>query len=378
MKIGIDARLLNYRRGIGTFVYHLITELSISSKLNQYLLYVDDRSSISSIPADDRFTYRILRPVLYPIWEQFSLPRAALHDQIDVLHCPANTAPLNLSSKVKLVLTIHDVMYMMPTSMLPLSPSFYQRLGRLYRRVVTPRVVQHAAIITTVSEQSRRDIFSYLGPQSVRIDVTREAASPKFCPLTDSKLLDKVRKQYQLQDKIILALGGIDPRKNTLRIIEAFAAFLHAGMSGYKLVIVGLPKTAHSNFRLAASNLGIDSNVIITNFVPEEDLVALYNLAETFLYPSLYEGFGLPVLEAMACGTPVITSAVGSIPEVAGNAALMINPTSVESIAQGIKDVVTNAEMKILLREKGLAQAKRFSWQQMTQQMLSIYERVIV
>jgi len=376
MRIGIDARLIAYRRGMGNFVYNLLTELAKLPGDEQYVLYVDKKQTEEFAPHYPRFTVRKLAPEAYPLWEQISLPLAVARDNLDILHCPVNTAPLWIPRNCKLVLTIHDVMYLLPAEQLPPSPSFYQRLGRIYRLFLVPRIAQRAEVVVTVSYCSRQDIIKYITLPENRIYVVQGASGRVYRPVENTVALESVRKKYTLDHPFILALAGVDPRKNTSRLIEAFAKILIETNRPYQLAMIGLPSSARHRFFQEARNLGIDNQIVFSGFVPEDDLVALYNLAEVFVYPSLYEGFGLPILEAMACGTPVVTSPRGSIPEVAGDAVIFVDPLSAKAISHGIKKVLTDHELARRLREKGFERVKSFSWRNAAIKMLQIYRKV--
>jgi len=377
MRIGIDARLLSYRRGMGTFVYHLLSNLAVLDRKNQYLLYVSTEPKDLDLSLPENFIIRSLIWPSYPLWEQISLPLEAMHDDVDVLHCTANTGPLFLSQQIKLVLTIHDVMYLLPYEVLPPSPSVYQRLGRIYRRWIVPHVAKRANAIITVSRHSRQDILRILQVPPERVFVIYEAPSHVFCPLPSKEMIKKVKQRYRIQNRFILALGGLDPRKNTNRTLQAFKDFSEQSKNDYQLVIVGLPRSGQRLFSRTAMEIGITEKVIFTGFVPEEDLVALYNGADVFLYPSLYEGFGLPVLEAMACGTPVIASTAGSIPEIAGESALLIEPKDVEALALAIEQVVTDQTLRHALIARGFEHVKKFSWEKAVRELLAVYEKVM-
>ena len=375
MRIGIDARLLSYRRGMGNFLYNLVIELINLDERNQYLLYTN-KSLGDELALSDNFQIHMLPMPIYPSWEQVALPLAAKRDGLDVLHCPANTGPLWLPQGVSLVLTIHDVMYMLPTSVLPASPSLYQRLGRLYRWLVVPPVARQATAIVTDSHYSRKDIVKYLDLAEDSVRVVWGAPNRACRVITDTSILDKVRAKYALDRPFILALAGVDPRKNTRRVIEAFATFLEDTSAAYQLALVGLPSSAQSFFFRYAQESGVANQIVFTGFIPEEDLVALYNLADVFVYPSLYEGFGLPVLEAMACGTPVVTSPTGSLPEIAGEAALFVDSNNAEAISRGIIRVLGDKELAQHLRTLGFEQTSHFSWHQTAVEMLRIYDQV--
>lgn len=371
--IGVDARLLTYRRGMGNFVYNMLMELAKLPGDERYILYVDDMQAAEYAPRDLRFVVKKLDPTFYPLWEQVSLPLAVARDRLDLLHCPANTAPLFLPRNVKLTLTVHDVMYALPKSVLPPSPSLYQRLGRMYYRLFAQRAVKRALWVMTVSECSRRDLERLFHLSSDRIRVVYEAGNPT-CRRVENRLpVDDVKQRNAIKGRFILALGGLDPRKNTLGVIQSFFGLRRMSALPIQMVIVGLPQAARKRFSKVVLEMGLQEEVILLGFVTDPDLVTLYNGADAFVYPTLYEGFGMPVLEAMACGTPVITSSVGSIPEVAADAALFVDPHQHEEIAGAILRVISDAALRERMIEDGLAQARRFSWANTARQVLDIY-----
>jgi len=377
VKIGIDARTIINRRGIGNVVFHLLQGLSKIPSDCAYIIYVDDPSANELIPDDPRFSIKILRPKIYPIWEQVSLSLSVIQDQLDILHCPGNSAPIFLPSRVKLVLSIMDVMFMFPASQLPKSPSWYQRVGRDYLKYVVPVVAKRAAAITTISSSSRDDILQYIAVPADRISVVWLAANEACGIILDASLLSAVRSKFDLNSAFVLALGALDPRKNTVMILKSFAKFKQQFTSEIKLIIVGLSENGKEGFRRLADELGIGNDVVFAGFVSEDDLVALYNAAELLLYPSLYEGFGLPVLEAMICGTPVITSPCGSIPEIADDAAIMVDPHDDEAIAVAMKTILTDPDMYGEFVTKGRDRAVLFSWQRAAEQTFAVYQAVM-
>jgi glycosyltransferase involved in cell wall biosynthesis len=377
VKIGIDARTLSNRRGIGNVVFNLLHGLAKISCDCSYIIYVNDVKASKLIPDDPRFITKILKPKIYPIWEQISLPLSVIRDRLDILHCPGNSAPVSFFVRTKLVLTIHDVIFMFPVSDHPKSPSWYQRFGRTYLKYIVPVVAKRAAAIITVSAASRDDILQYISVPTDRISVVWSAANGACKEIIDNKILSKVRKQYDLSHSFILVFGALDPRKNTAAILKAYAKYRSQEVYQTQLMIVGLTENGKENFRNLAVELGITANVVFAGFVDEDDLVALYSAAELLLYPSLYEGFGLPVLEAMICGTPVITSRRGSIPEIAGDAAVFVDPLDVDGMADAIRTVLTDKVVYTNLVSQGIARAKLFSWQRAAEQTFKIYQMVI-
>lgn len=376
LRIGIDARLVTYRRGMGNVVFHLLHALSELGSDHHYMLYVDDPEAKRFLPDSPQFTMRVLRPSLYPLWEQLLLPLAAAGDRIEILHCPANTGPLGLSASISMVLTVHDVMYLLPTSQIPASSSLYQRLGRAYRRAVVPTAARRATAVMTDSEHSRRDLVSLVGPPPGLLTVVPLAPGSAYWSTADPVTLAAVLSEYGLDRPFVLALGAVDPRKNTTRVIEAFAEVRRRVTEPILLAVVGLPPAGRARYEQIAADLGVADAVRWAGFVPEEHLAALYGAAELLAYPSLYEGFGLPVVEAMACGTPVVTSPVGSIPEVAGDAALMVDPKDTGALAATIQRLLVSPQLRQDLVARGRERLRLFSWDRAARMTLAVYERV--
>lgn len=377
MRIGIDARLASYRRGMGNFVYNLLQEIARRKDPYQFIAYVNSAKAADAIPQADNIKVCVLKPAFYPLWEQILLPRRAKQDNLDVLHCTANTAPVVSLSPMRTVITIHDVMYMLPASELALSSSPYQRLGRQYRRWIVPRAARNASLIISDSQYSCDDIRTRLHIPADKIRVVYGSQSPAFYFKSDRHFVEGVKKRYGIKGPLILAIGAIDPRKNTVRVVEAFANHLKSGNDSSHLVIVGM--TPHKSPELVKliNDLSLDQNVTLAGFVPEDSLVSLYNAASVFLYPSLYEGFGLPVLEAMACGVPVITASATSIPEIAGGAAKLVDPTDVTAIAQALTDTIIDENLRAELVEKGLRRSKEFSWIRAADETVKAYIQAV-
>jgi glycosyltransferase involved in cell wall biosynthesis len=275
-------------------------------------------------------------------------------------------APPWLSSSA-LVISVHDLAYRR-------YPQYYSLRVRLLLSLLVPLSARRAERVVTLSENSKQDIVRECGVSAEKVIVIPAGAPPEFRVVEDSARLEAVKARYDLHKSFVLAVGNLEPRKNLVRLVRAYAALRQSGAISHQLVIVGQAHWQGSVVSREAKELGLAGEVVFTGYVPTDDLVSLYNAATTFVYPSLYEGFGLPILEAMSCGTPVITSNVASMPEVAGEAALLINPRSVEDLAQALGRVLADETLRYELEEKGLHQASQFSWEQTARLTLQAYE----
>ncbi|WP_298199960.1 glycosyltransferase family 1 protein [Desulfosporosinus sp.] len=376
--IGIDARFaVHNRRGIGNYTLKLIQNLAEIDSNNEYILYIDRDDLEYVLPNQRNFKIKKLCPSNYLIWEQFVLPMQAKKDNLDILHCTGNTAPLYLYGKITLILTIQDVMYLKPYFILPRSTSLYQRLGRIYRKMIVPKAIKHVSRVITISNFSKKDIMEHIPSiKEDSISVIYLAANNSFKVVNKDEAITKLKEKFGINGSYILAFGGIDPRKNTELIINMFIESKRKEQINEKLVIVGIPNWKQAKFYNIVQESEYRDDIIFTNFVSEEDLVLLYNSASVFLYPSLYEGFGIPPLEAMACGVPVITSNTTSIPEIVGDAALLINPQNGEELKEALLTILNDKNLRYVLISRGFEQVKKFSWQKMAEKTLEVYNSV--
>lgn len=374
MRIGIDAHFASYElRGMGKYVVQLVSGLIQVDEFNEYVIYGQPRMFPQPNGRSD-VKFRNPGGLPYPVWEQFVLPRWVRQDGVELLHCPANTAPVAIPKDVRLVVTVHDVMYLLPTSVLAGSKVLRQRLGNFYRRTVVPRAAHRADGVIAVSEFSKKEIADYLRMRLDRIHAIHEGVDPGFASLargfaSSAGTIDGQR----IDSPFILVLGSGDPRKNTLAMIRAYASVWRELPNQEKLVIAGLRDWRTSSAYQLAAELSVQDRIIFGGYVSEEMLAWLYSSSRCFLYPSLYEGFGFPVLEAMACGTPVITSDCTSIPEVAGDAAILVSPGSEQSIADALRRLLRDESLRSVLIQRGREQARRFSWEATVQKTLGVY-----
>lgn len=360
MRIGIDARLaIKERRGIGNYTLKLIKGLAETDPNNQYYLYTDSEDFCGVLPKSERFVIRKLWPSNYLLWEQISLNRAAVRDRLDILHCTANTAPVITRRNYKLITTICDVMYLKKS--LPRSPSIYQNAGRLYRSIVVPRVIKFSDKLISISQKTKDDMLEIIdGIDEQKISVIHLSTSNDE---GSGKSERDIKKNYSIKGDYILALGAIDPRKNTKMILDCYGELRREGKIKECLVLPGIERL-HSS---------VPEGVILTGFVSDADLQDLYKYSKIFLYPSLYEGFGIPVLDAMKNGTPVITSKVSSLPEIAGGAAVLIDPYSKSDLKKAILKVLLDNSFSSFLVKKGFENILRFDWGKTVKSTLDIY-----
>ena len=288
------------------------------------------------------------------LWEQFLLPRALTKD--DFLWSPANTGPLAVTRQA---VTIHDL------SVLD-HPEWFAPSFRLWYLVLLPRLARQARVVLTVSEHSRQSLIKRFGlPEEKVASVYNGVNLRQFHPCDPAP----VRAKYELGDRYILFVGSLDPRKNLERLLQAWVRL--SDIRDLELVIAG----SHTNAFRPISMSGSSRRTRFLGYVPDEDLPALYAGATFFIMPSLFEGFGLSVLEAMACGAPVITSYAGALPEVAGDAALQVDPTSVEGMAEVMRMLLSSEDLRSQLRHKGMERACKFSWERSAEEIWEVISR---
>ena len=326
-----------------------------------------------------------LRPANSLLRIPFGLPAVALRRSVDVLHVTYNAPPV---ASCPVVVTIHDISF-------EHYPEFFSPRDYAILKTLVPLSARRAARVITVSQHAKREIVQRYGIDPQRVAVTYEAAAAQFKPVSDPAALQAVRARYGIGDgPFLLALGNLQPRKNIGRLLEAFAQVVGTGDWGLgtdyrspvtdhstplrygtacSLVIAGKALWRESEIFASVQRAGLEDRVVFPGYVDDADLPALYSAATAFVYPSIYEGFGLPPLEAMACGTPVVCSTAASLPEVVGDAAVNVDPLRVDSLAQGLRDVLSNAALREDLRARGLRRAAQFSWDRCAAETLAVY-----
>ncbi len=379
MKIGIEGQRLfrTKKHGMDMVALELIRNLQEIDHENEYVIFVKPDDDDSVLKQTDNFKIVKLKGGFYPFWEQFSLPRAARENGCQILHCTSNTAPVN--TQIPLVVTLHDIIYMESgyLKILKGSGTLYQKIGNIYRRLVIPRILKTSRKIITVSHFEKNRIAQFFGIKGDnRLMAVYNGVSEHFKPVTDKIELQRVKTKYKLPDHFFFFLGNTDPKKNTKGTLKAFSDFIKRSGSDYRLVMLDYDRNELDKLLIEIGDKSLIDRIILTGYVVNTDLPAIYCQSEVFLYPSLRESFGIPMLEAMACGVPVITSNTSSMPEVAGDAACIIDPFKPEEITEAMIKLINDRELRVKLISLGFEQSARFSWKAMAQNVLEIYRMV--
>jgi glycosyltransferase involved in cell wall biosynthesis len=379
MKIGIEGQRLfrKKKHGMDMVALELIRNLQIIDKENEYFIFVKPDEDHKVLGETSNFKIIELEGGLYPTWEQIALPKAAKKYGCDILHCTSNTAPF--FTEIPLITILHDIIYMESSylKILKSTASTYQKFGNIYRKLVVPRVVKKSKKVITVSHFEKNRIGEFFDVKGDnKLDAIYNGVSEHFIPVTNKEELQRVKEKYNLPEKYFFFLGNTDPKKNTKGTLKAFSDFLKQTRSSHKLVMLDYDKTELNKLLIEINDPGLINNIVLTGYVINTDLPSIYAQCDVFLYPSLRESFGIPMLEAMACGVPVITSNTSSMPEVSGDAAHIIDPFNTDEITLGLIEILNNEAYRKSLCEKGLARSKEFSWNNMAIDYLKLYELI--
>jgi glycosyltransferase involved in cell wall biosynthesis len=379
LKIAIDIGCTRGKRaGIGWYAINLLDNLGKIDHENSYLLYTFYSRSREFtldrkvLPTGHNFElqekwipYRIARFLL----GRAILPIDSIIGSFDVFHALAHEAPVLTSGK--LVLTIHDLAFLIYPDRNFTSPEFTKNGMSRVRNMA-----QRADIVIAVSQNTKHDIEDALGVPGEKIRVVYEAAEKRFMPLDEGAHLTDLRTRYQLPEKFVLYVGTMEPRKNIPLLLRSYHNLKAKQGVEHKLVLVGKLGWSYENIFDLLEELRLGADVIILGHIPRRDLPALYNLADLFVYPSFYEGFGLPPLEAMACGTPVIASCSSCFPEILGEAAILIDPNDVSGLSEKMYIMITDSVLRARYIDRGLERAGQFSWERTARETLQVYKEV--
>lgn len=371
MRIGIEAQRLfrKNKHGMDIVALELIKALQKTDTCNQYFVFVKADQDSSCITPTENFEIITTRKYPYLWWEQVVLRKLSKKYRLDLLHCTSNTAPIALS--VPLVVTIHDIIYLERINLR--KGSWYQIFGNLYRRGVVPLIARTTKKVITVSEYEKEVIKKKF--PNLDLVAIYNGLQDSFVKITDPEILQDAKEQYRLPNEFILFIGNTDPKKNLIGVLRAYSILVNKGQPIPKLVVLDI-KESFLEKMILKINPELKNHIVISGYVPNYQLPAIYSLATLFMYPSLRESFGIPLLEAMACGTPIITSSTSSMPEVVEDAALLVNPLHPEQIANAIETLLTDSAARARLVANGYERVKTFNWLNNAKQTLSIYIEV--
>ena len=382
MRIGINALLISmtpsYRNaGISRYTLSLLNALRAFDQSHQYLIFVSERAVADQLPSTPTSSVALVgRPTTHParrvLWEHLRLAGEARRNNLDLLHAPVNILPLGLACPG--IVTIHDLAALR-------FPELFRPARRLYQQAFIRRSARRAALVIAVSEHTRRDVIDLLGVPEERIRVIYPILEERFSRPCSVEAVQQFRQYRQLPEQIILCLATLEPRKNIGRLIDAYHLLKRETQLSHTLVLAGAKGWYYQRLIEQVHRLGLEDDVHFVGYVPEEEKILWYHAADLFVYPSRYEGFGLPVAEGMACGVPVVTSNVSSLPEVVGDsagfseqAALTVAPDDTEALARAMQQGLSDQPLRQLLRERGLARARRFAPGPIAQQIIQAYQ----
>ena len=374
MKVAIDVRtILSNRSGVGNYVLHLIQNLKKvdPESIYYFLSLKKNLPFLGSFASEQNPLLTVFSHESHPLgdfWEHFVLPVRLMKKGIDIFHGPASLIPFR-KDHYRVVVTIHDLVAFLFPETIPLKYGAYMRY-------LLRHAVKRANKIISVSYHTRQDLIDILKVPSEKITVIHEAPSPIFRPYDPMEVRTFLKERYGIQKKFIYHLGNIEPRKNLIVLLEAFTRVCRELGPEVQLVVSGQKGWLIRSLNQFLKNYPNRDQVLFTGYVPMEELPFFMNGAELFVFPSLYEGFGLPVLEAMSCGTPVISSNQSSIPEIIGSAGILIDPTDTRELADRIIFLLRNRKERERLCLSGKEQAARFSWEEAARKTLDVYRSV--
>lgn len=370
MKIGIEAQRIfrQNKHGMDYVVLQEILELQKLDHTNEYFVFVAPGPDRCVESTDNVHIVELSCPT-YPLWEQWALPRAARKAGVELLHCTSNTAPV--CCNIPLILTLHDIIFLEPRD--KQNKSLYQNMGWLYRRLVVPRILQKCRRIITVSEFEKQNIISKLDIPTERMAMIYNGYNEWFKPTEDTQ---QIYQKYIAEPGYFFFLGNTDPKKNTERTLIAYSRYLDQSRMKRKLLMADLDRQYLDDIITRNHLENIRNQIVMPGYIVNSDLPYIYNSAFAFLYTSLRESFGIPLLEAMACGTPVITSDTSSMPEIGGKDAILINPEKPEEITAMMLKLEDDDSFYRQQEDYGIVRAQLFSWRRTAEQLLELYEMV--
>lgn len=370
-RVALNAQLLNLRgnyrsAGINWYIYNLLKNLEAIPDF-EYIVFLSDPNSRDHFRRLRLIQSRLPthRPLVRIFWEQFVLTPALYALRADLLHALAFAGPRAIH--IPWIVTLYDLSFMK-------FPQSFNAANRTYLTYAVRDSLRRANYAIAISESTKRDLVSHFGVAPNQVRVIYCGVDPAFTPDTDTT---ELRKKYSLPEKFILYLGTIEPRKNIVRLIRAFARAKRDAKLPHQLILVGAYGWKFAEINRAAADSGVADDVRFIGYAPQAELASWYCAADLFVFPSLYEGFGMPPLEAMACGTPVVTSNTSSLPEVVGDAGLMVAPEDERALADAIIQAVTDRNKRDEMRARALRQAKKFSWARAARETAALYREAL-
>jgi glycosyltransferase involved in cell wall biosynthesis len=355
--------------GVSGYIRQLLAHLPAAAPDLRLTAFTPDVDLDADLTVRRSARWDTRRPLRRILWEQLALPLLARQAQLDLLHGTVNVNPaLALCPSV---VTVHDLSFMR-------YPQAFPPMQRRYLQSQVRRSVRAARRVIAVSQATKQDVVELFGVPAERIDVVYNGVDASFCPAPVEQV-EAFRRRQELPQRYVLHLGTLEPRKNLVRLVQAFAQVKAHDPSqpSVKLVLAGGKGWDYDAIFAEVGRLGLEQEVLFPGYVADQEVAWWYRAATVFVYPSLLEGFGLPVLEAMACGAPTVTSALSSLPEVAGDAALLVDPTSVDALAAALLRLLADAGLASDLRARGLAQAARFPWSRTAQATAAVYRHAL-
>lgn len=370
MKIGIEAQRIfrKDKHGMDYVVLQEIIELQKLDHQNEYFVFVAPGPDECIKDTSNMHIIKV-KGKSYPLWEQFALPKAVANTGVELLHCTSNTAPIRC--KIPLILTLHDIIFLEPRD--KRNRSLYQNMGWLYRRLIVPRILKKCHRIITVSKFEQQNIIQKLGLSEKQVTMIYNGYNDWFQPIEKP---EGIYSKYMAEKGYLFFLGNTDPKKNTERTLIAYSKYLKRSTIKRKLLMADLDRHYLDDIICRNHIENIRKYVEMPGYIVNSDLPYVYNGAFAFLYTSLRESFGIPLLEAMACGIPTITSNTSSMPEIAGSDAILVNPESPDEICEQLLKLEQDYTYYQQQVRVGLLRAKKFSWEQTTKHLLSLYETV--
>lgn len=382
MRIAINAQLLsysdNYRNGgISRYIRSLLKALAQRPGEHEYTIFVNGQAVIErlrgDVQASDQIEYVPVawaeaKPYSRVVWEQLRLPSLLRERQIDVFHSPANVLPEMLPRNCAGVVTLHDLAFLR-------FPNILTRTKRLYHRTLTMRSLRRATLIIANSQSTKKDALELAGIASDHVQTVYPCIDARFSNVITDEALQSFRKRQGLAGGYLLYLGTLEPRKNITTLLEAYRRLRTEHHRDEKLVLAGGKGWMYDEIFEKVQTLGLASEVLFPGFVPDLEQSMWYHAASAFAYPSLYEGFGIPVAEALACGIPVVTSNVSSLPEAGAGIALTVDPHDADAMAEALRQALSDEALRQRYRELAPSIAQQFSAKTMVEQTIAVYEQ---